>query len=63
MSCADDWWDAQQDELPSDDEPEPGDGFCGEYLSESWWRRPWPIYKEAAHAVTLPDIAEWRPTA
>lgn len=64
MSCADEWWDAQQDELPFDDAPGPDDGGgCGEYLSEAWWRRPWLIYKESAHAVTLPDIAEWRPAA
>lgn len=60
MSCADDWWDAQQVELPFDDEPElDDDGFCGEYLSEAWWRRPWPIYKETAHATVLPDLAEY----
>lgn len=59
MSCADDWWDTQQDELPFNDEPAPDDEGCGEYPSGYWWRRPWPVYRESAHAVTLPDIGEW----
>lgn len=54
MSLAEDWW-AAQDELPFD-EP----GACGEYLSPNWWRRPWPVYRESADAVTLPDIGEWQ---
>jgi hypothetical protein len=63
VSCVDDWWDAQQVELPFDDEPEPDDGFCGEYLFPTWWRRKWPIYKETVHADVLPDISLWRPAA
>ena len=35
------------------------DGCADELLSPDWWRRPWPVYRESAHAVTLPDIATW----
>lgn len=25
------------------------------------WRRPWPVYRETAHATTLHDLAEYQP--
>lgn len=62
MTCPDDWWDAQQVdgplELPFDD-----DGEFGDFLSPTWWRRPWAVYKDAVHAETLPDISLWEPAA
>jgi len=57
VTCGADWWDAQQDD-PTVEFNDDG-GFCGEYLSPRWWRRPWPIYWEDADAEVLPDIATW----
>jgi len=59
VSCADDLWANWADEPPDN----PTNDAGADWLAGTWWRRPWAVYRETAHAqVVIRDLADYQPT-